>query len=352
MTAVLTCGRSECEVSKTGICSEGHTPPESCPSFGQAISDIVVKLAEDHNAEDSNVLQDKKTSRVSLPSGEALVLDEIDQFLLWKPIKFVTIVGDFDSGKTTLISSLYERFLRGKFAGYLFGGSRTLVGFEKRAHHSRVDSGRASPDTLRTSFSDGLRYFHLSLMRDGDTLPGIELMLSDRAGEQYLKARNNSELINELIEVKKAQHVVVLLDGARLADPMQRHSAMQAVRQTLQAFLDNGALSNLSRVQVVTTKIDLLKKIPQLEILNTQLGDFRTRLLRDFGKLLAELSFWEIAARSQSGEFSAAYGIDDLLASWCASIPPVVTRTQFRTKLTNEFDRLLSRTPTLREEIL
>jgi hypothetical protein len=274
-----------------------------------------------------------------------LCLQRVDQFLLWKPVKFVAIVGEFDSGKTTLICALYDRFLKGKFAHYLFAGSRTIVGFEKRLHHSRIDSGRVAPETLRTSLSDGLRYFHLSLVKEDGPLSRVELMLSDRAGEQYLKARSNSVLVDELIEVKKAQHVVLLLDGGRLADPVQRAGAMQAVRQTIRAFLDGGAMTSVSRVQVVTTKIDLLKDVGQNENLKTQLKSFRAGLMKDFAHRLGDLSFWEIAARDPHGELSAAHGMEDLLASWCVTVSSMVSRKPLRVTLNTEFDRLLSRTP-------
>lgn len=343
MAAVLTCGRSECGISKTGICAEGHTPPEACPSFGQTVEDAPDDF-EDDDEEDSSARQVVEVARLPLSSGEPLVPSEVDQFLRCKPVKFVTIVGDFDSGKTTLICSLYERFLKGSFASYLFAGSRTLIGFEKRSHHSRIDSGRMAPDTLRTSLSEGLRYFHLSLVQEDVPQLRLELMLSDRAGEQYLKARSNSALVDELIEVKKAQHVVVLLDGGRLADPIQRAGAIQAVRQTIRAFLDGGALTRSSRVQVVTTKMDLLSDAAQKEKLQQQMENFRAGLIKDFSDRLGDLSFWEIAARDPHGELDAAHGMDELLRSWCAPISSVVVREPLRIKLITEFDRLLSRT--------
>lgn len=349
MPAILTCSRPECGISKTGICAEGHTPLESCPSFGQAGQ---VEIDEDFETfeaadegDDTEGSQSIEQTRLPLPSGEPLSPIEVDRFLLRKPVKFVTVVGEFDSGKTTLICALYEKFLRGSFAGYIFSGSNTVVGFEKRSHHSRVDSGRIAPDTLRTSLHDGLRYFHLSLSR-GETLkPRVELMLSDRAGEDYQKARGNSELVDTLIEVKKANFVVLLLDGARLADPVQRAGALQAVRQTIRAFLDGGALMSHSKVQVVTTKFDLLKNVQKRESLDSHVESFRASLFKDFSTRLGELSFWEIAARDPHGDFSAAHGMAELLMSWCAPSSPNVKAEPLRVTLESEFDRLLARIP-------
>lgn len=352
MAAVLTCGRPECGISKTGICAEGHTPLESCPSFGQSEQDELVEefeefeeFEEEDDEDDSEGQQSAVPTRLSLPSGEPLLPAEVDRFLLRKPAKFVTVVGEFDSGKTTLICALYDKFLKGSFAGYLFSGSKTLVGFEKRSHHSRVDSGRSAPDTPRTSLYDGLRYFHLSLAHGEVSQSRIELMLSDRAGEEYEKARGNSELVETLIEVKKASFVVLLLDGGRLADPFQRAGAMQAVRQTIRAFLDGGALMSHSRVQVVTTKFDLLKGIQKRESLEIQVEKFQAGLINDFSDRLGELSFWEIAARDPHGEFSAAHGMAELLMSWCAPSTSAFRREPLRVTLRSEFDRLLARTP-------
>ncbi len=344
MAAVLTCGRVECAISKTGVCVEGHNPPESCPTFGRGVVDSVDEF-EDGNDEDSSAPPVMMPVRVALPSGEPLSPDDVDCFLRWRPVTFVTIVGELDSGKTTLICSLYERFLKGRFANYLFAGSRTLVGFEKRSHHSRIDSGRAAPDTMRTSISDGLRYFHLSLVHESIKGNRIELMLSDRAGETYKKARSNSELVNDLIEVKKAQYVVVLLDGGRLVDPVQRSGAIQVVRQTIRALLDGGALTNTSKVQVVTTKIDLVRNIAQQESLKEQVDAFKDKLIKDFAKRLGELSFKEVAARDPHGKLSSAHGIDDLLAIWCSASPPTVFSAPLSVKLNTEFDKLLLRTP-------
>lgn len=341
----LSCSKPECEVSKTGVCVEGHTPSESCPFFGQVTDTDLEDFDNDENSESSDPQQAIDPSRAALSSGEALTPEEVDQFLLWRPARFVTIVGEFDSGKTTLICALYDRFLRGGFAGYLFGGSRTLVGLEKKSHHARIESGRVVPDTLRTSLSDGLKYFHFSLVPKEDMHSRVELMISDRAGEHYQKARNNSDVVSELIEVKKAQHVVLLMDGGRIADPVHRAGAMQSVRQTLRAFLDGGALSRTSRVQVVTTKVDLLEDHPAKDEIDTRLEEFRNRLKTDFGERLGILSFWEVAARDPQRGLPPAHGVEQLLASWCASTSVAVARAPLRIVLNTEFDRLLSRTP-------
>lgn len=338
------CSNPDCQVAATGTCSEGHAPPESCPNFGAAGDDdlgVYEDVADDTSAYSAG----SEGPQVSLPSGEALNLAGVEEFLRWRPATFVAIVGDKDSGKSTLVCALYDRLLRGPFASLGFAGSRTLVALERRAHYSRVDSGRSVPDTPRTSISEGLHYFHLALAPEAERSARVDLFLSDRAGEMYHKARSNSSMVAALSEVPQADTLVLLLDGRRASDALERASAVQSVRQTLRAFLDNGALGETSIVQVVTTKKDVIAKSQDAAEIEDALRLFEERLLSDFGSKLRELTFSRIAARDPDGVFAPAHGLDDLLADWVASRPRRVSRSFPSSILQSEFDRLLTRTP-------
>lgn len=339
--ALVSCGRPDCPVALTGSCSEGHDPPRSCPFYGAGIA-VDLEDYDDNSAEASSVVDE---DRFPLPSGELLTPEGVDAFLREKSAKLIGIVGEHDSGKTTLVCSIYEQFLRGPFAGYLFAGSRTLIGFERRAHYARVDSGRTYPDTPRTSISEDLRFFHLAVVREDSAATRSDLMLSDRAGETYGQARNNSEMVRILVEVSKAHCVVILLDGGRVANPVERAGAMQAVRQTLRTLLDGEGIGSESRVQIVTTKRDLLLGHAEEDAIEETLSRFRQRLKDDFEDRLAELSFWEIAARDPKGNMPPAYGVDALFLTWIAPRPARAERRELVKPLVTEFDKLLLRTP-------
>jgi Double-GTPase 2 len=338
------CGRSGCEVRKTKVCAEGHTPPESCPFFGKGSVD------EDENEEGTSTpaLEEggaSEAATVVLPAGEALALEEVDVFLRGRPITLVSIIGDQDSGKSTLICSIYDRFIRGPFAASLFAGSRTLIGLEKRLHHSREESGRHKPDTPRTSILEGLHFFHLAVVSATRVDERRDIMLSDRAGENYRRARGDSEVVVGLIEVAKADRTVLLLDGGRVIDPVERAGAIHSVRQMLRALLDGGALTAEAIVQVVTTKIDLVRAGADRAVIEKALEEFKTRLQQDFGPRVGELSFWEIAARDPSGQLEPAFGVEALFASWLK--PRELTAQSARglnVEVESEFDRLLLRT--------
>ena len=198
----------------------------------------------------------------------------------WRDATFVTVIGDSYGGKTTLICALYERFRKGPFAGLSFAGSRTLVALERRSHYSRVDSGRVTPETAHTSLQEGLRYFHFAVAPNGQPGKRADLLLSDRSGEVYRSARNNSTVVGTLPEIPQADRIVLLLDGRRVADPIERNGAIQSTRQTLRVFLDNDALGPTSIVQVVTTKFDLIAARAVSE--RTELvGGFPNQLVSD-----------------------------------------------------------------------
>jgi len=341
--AQLRCSKPDCAVASGGGCSEGYDPIASCPYYGGAADDDVDEGVVGYEEGERGSSADDDL--LPLSSGEPLDASEVDVFLRWRPATFVTIIGDRDSGKTTLVSAFYDRFLRGPFAGHIFAGSRTLVGLEKRSHYARADSGRAKPDTPRTSISESLSYFHFAVRSATPPAARTDLMLSDRAGETYRQARSNSELIAQLTEVPQADRVVLLLDGARIADAVTRAGAMQAVRQSLRAFLDGGGLRQQSIVQVVTTKVDLLERHPEKVTIDNQLDAFKRRLVQDFAARLASLTFWDIAARDPEGVYPPAHGLEPLFLDWVTQHKPAVKPATVSVRLLNEFDKLLLRTP-------
>jgi len=342
------CNKSECEVTITGACAEGHDPLESCPFYGKD-SEINDYSDEDFESAAEEFQQDAgESDLIELPSSEALDVVQVDEFLRWRPIRLITIVGDRDSGKTTLICSIYERFLRGPFADHLFAGSRTLIGFDQRHHYSRVDSGLDRPDTPRTSLSDGVRFYHFAVVRENEHSVRTDLMLSDRAGEKYQQARNNSIVVSELFEVAKADRLVLLLDGARLISKVERANACTSVRLTLRALLDGGALDNNIYVQIVITKIDRIENQVESEKTETReyLFKFQQKLLERFNDRVAELSFFEISARDPDGKLPPAFGIDKLLKCWVDKTHRITSTIGIRNlPLKSEFDLLLARTP-------
>ncbi len=340
------CQNPDCLVAKTGACREGHSPVQSCPKYGLTPDEPDDDELEVEGSQTvvAGASVDSASSSIRLPSGETLTAQEVALFQLWKEPIFVAIVGDNDSGKTTLIGALYDQFLRGPFAGCSFAGSRTLMSMEKRWYLSRIDSELTASQTEHTSRQAGLHYYHLALQRGAGVGGHRHLLISDRAGEVYKEARNRSEVARSLPELSTASRVVILVDGARVADAGERADVLQGARQSVRVFLDQGGLGASSLVKIVITKADLIAASTEREVIEHHLEHFRASLARDFSARLGALSFAEVAARPHDGGLPAAHGLADLVSDWTEAatvaavehVPPLI--------LDREFDRLLERT--------
>lgn len=280
--------------------------------------------------------------RIQIAASEGFELEDVNRFLMSGPGTIVSLIGDRDSGKSTLICSIYDRFLHGSFADLTITGVRTITGLEQRIHLERVESGRSKPDTPRTSLAEGLKYFHFgtSELNSGKK---VDLLISDRAGELYKNARGDAALVRSLVELPRADYLVLLLDGARLATPADRPGAMSAVRLTMLMLANHQAIGRNDRIQVVITKIDLVESATDAAILERRLQEFKKRLLRDFEKHFKSIEFFQVAARDPQRNHSPAHGVDELLRSWLRG--PKIRRvvTAIAASVDTEFDRLADR---------
>jgi hypothetical protein len=284
---------------------------------------------------------EKQVDLIKLPSADLLSTEGVDELLRRRPAYVVAILGERKGGKTTLITEIYERFLRGSFGGQLFADSQTLHGFEKKTYSSRAETGAEKPDTARTSRSDGLKFFHLGLHSERLGLRR-DLLISERAGEIYREFRDNPGGDSALVELQRARTAVFILDGERVASNQARAEAFASVRGMLRAFSDHGVLPTSAEIQVVTTKFDLLSGNSASDAVSA-LADFEARIVKAYSDRFAKVTCWHTAARDPTGKFEPAWGVSPLLESWLN--PPVSQQTPSvqLPELDNEFDRLLVR---------
>jgi Double-GTPase 2 len=277
---------------------------------------------------------------VPLPHANLLNVEDADELMRWRAANVVAIVGERDAGKTTLVTEIYERFLRGPFAGLLFAGSRTLAGFERRCYLARLVSGASAPDTERTSVQAGLRFFHLGLASEQDGRR-VDLLISERAGESYRAARNYPSITSGFLELERARTVVFVLDGARIADDNMREETFSSVRNLIRVSAETNAVSVGAEVQLVTTKIDLLRSEASAHALEA-VSLFEQRMEATYGPRFAKITSWRTAARNPSGNAEPALGVAALLQSWLS--PPKPHLVSIPTPaLYDEFDRFLLR---------
>lgn len=347
------CANPDCNVGETGNCSEGHDPLASCPFYGKEIeNDQEYDDLEDEGASEDVIEEDVNNSQkggfIGLPSGEALNEHQANDFVWRRPIRLIAIVGEQDSGKSTLINCIYFKFMQGTFADYSFAGSDTLVGFERRMHLWRIKSGIKRPDTKRTSLADGIQFLHFSLGNVKGDDRRIDVFLTDRSGEKYRRVMDGIDNIGEIFEIAKADKLVFLLDGAKVSTPAKRANATASVRQMLKLFIDEGVIDKRTCVQVVTTKIDCIEKLEGDDKVHVYefLSNFERQLQDRFEQQVAELRFFKVSARDPDNHFEPAYHVDDLFASWLDSRSAVFPVPGIEDlPLRRQFDLLLARTP-------
>lgn len=278
---------------------------------------------------------------VDLPQSAMLSVEEADGLLRWRPASLVAVVGERNGGKTTLVTELYERFLRGPFADAFFAHSLSLLGFERKSFQSRAESGAETPDTPRTSAQDGLRFFHLGLADVAD-LRRTDLLISERAGEVYRAIRDAPARAHELIEVRRASSVALVIDGERVANNRRRSEVFASVRSVLRALADADVLASRTRIQLVTTKCDLLDGDAMADARGA-LDEFERLTAEAYDGRFADVSPFRTAARDPKGVTEPARGLAPLLRHWLLPSPAAAEHPVALPDLVDEFDRLLVR---------
>jgi hypothetical protein len=238
--------------------------------------------------------------------------------------RIIVLAGDVESGKTTLLVSLFERFHEGPFCGYDFAGSRSLLAFEQRCHDSRAASQAEVPETQRTELSTS-GFLHVCVR--GDDRRRHELLFWDFTGEVYQRARDSLLDAEQLQVVGSANHFALILDGNQLAQPRLRAVAVTHARTLLRSLVEAGVLAYTTPVDLLVTKWDeVVGSDPRDEtVIFTEAAV--ARLLAEFGSQFAHIRVYRVAARPQAADLPFGFGLDDLFAHWLDDGPRPVSRT-------------------------
>jgi hypothetical protein len=187
---------------------------------------------------------------------DAMSLEQARSLSGRRGARLVLVMGEAGTGKTALTAMLWQQFLeQDGLAGHRIAGSRTVRGFERRAHRARLAAGQAHARFAPTLAQDG-GVLHLRVRRpDGRR---VELLISDLAGEHFERVREGRPLPDELPWVRRADRFVVVLDGEALSRPGQSEIAVTRARRLLLALQASTAVRESARVAVVVTKCDAL----------------------------------------------------------------------------------------------
>jgi hypothetical protein len=302
------CANPDCRVADDGRCVEGFDKKADCPQFGK------IQIVQAQAAANSGP---EPRPAVAMPRSTTMSVNEADRVLKAKESRVIAIAGPHAAGKTSLIVGLYDLFQLGRVGRVAFGRSCSLHAFEEAVHDSRAASRRESPDTARTARGE-VRFYHLDLV-DTDSGAAPAVLLGDRAGEEYLETRSNLDSAKSFPELPRSDVLTMLVDGQRLLDVGRRHNVRSEIRQTIQAFVEAGAIRPTQRLAVVLTKVDMIRKSEEAG--PQAMTDFEgivAGLRTTFGSRFAAIEPFVIAAQPKSDGAKRGEGLDALLAYWMA----------------------------------
>lgn len=313
------CNQQGCPFNTSGECLESISPVEECPYFYIAESNIENKkdlLVEKNDVNEDNSVNELIEDHVHLFSGEEIEPNEIKNISFHYPITLIMVIGESDSGKTTMLSTLFDLFQERPFADMYFSGSKTQIGFEKRCYLSRVNSGRVNPDTERTK-SKSLAFLHLALRNQNLLTPRKHLLLSDVSGELFASALNTNEDMQRLGIIKKSDYILYIIDGKRLVDLETRQNAKTNVEIFIRRAIENGLINSNSNIDFAFSKWDLI-------IGNEKAMNFQQKVIQSLERLLTDAgvkaNFYRISSRpekkSTNNSIFRGFGLENLLKRW------------------------------------
>lgn len=254
-----------------------------------------------------------------LPHGEAMTLSETYRITASKGANLIILAGEVGSGKTTLLSSLFHLYQKGPYAGYLFAGSETLIGFEQICHPARTSSENIIPDTHRTLRGNTKSFLHVSLRDKKLESSSRELLIADLSGEDFTDASNSVEDAKRLMFINRADHFVLLIDGDKISKSTIRLSTKSKAMMLLRTLSDSGILAGNSSVDIIISKWDVVNLRLQEDPTHQEFIDKLNKDINDkYRERFAEIRFFNIAARPSvtSADIPLGYGLEEVLPSW------------------------------------
>lgn len=303
------CNQPSCTYNTDGKCLEG---------LGVDCSHLLLEeltpLIEAKTEEEKETPTVVANNNIKLYTGEELLLKDITLFSHKFPYRLITILGDFDCGKTTLLATLFDLFQMGSFHEFIFAGSLTQIGFEKRCHLSRSCSNRTTPDTERTKVKE-FGFLHLAVKKKNRiNKRAINLLISDVSGERMKQARNSSASMQEIQFIKKSDYIIVMIDGHKISNLKERNKELFNSEQFIQKAIEENVFGKQTDLKIVLSKWDLLYKDP-----NFNFSDIiEDPLKKKFEGKLRSIEFSQIASRPaiQDEIIKLGFGLHNFLMQW------------------------------------
>lgn len=247
----------------------------------------VIESANDEQLEkidqvkDELIESDKHT--VKIHSGDAISDVDINKYLAKNLVKLIVLAGLPNNGKTTLISSIYDKFIQyGEYGDFQFAGYRTVLGFEKRCYLARLKHGQYS-DTKRTSLNDDNPYLEISL-KHKDLNRKQTLIFVDTSGEVFQKFQNDNNSICEFKSLQRANHFSYIFDISQFKKAELKHLAIDTAKTIFKSINDQNVFAPNVNVEIIFTKWDVINEAETIEFELFQ--KYKESIVNDIKKIL------------------------------------------------------------------
>ena len=261
-------------------------------------------------------------SSLNLVGGERLTAEQAELVKADEDTHVVVLAGPHHCGKTTLVSSIYSQLHYGPVASLSFAGSRTLIGFDHRAHLARTASDSPAPGAERTFPSESNSYLHLQVADE----TGLDrtLLIADWWGEEYERVVNSLDYARTMDSLKACDHLVVLLDGERINDSADRHEVLGESIMLLRSCLDTGTMKAGVSGSIVFSKWDLVHGKRGTTKAAKWVDSAKERLESLFSERFTTLRFFRTSSLDPMiGRNVSWPNIDDLFRFWVERAPEI-----------------------------
>jgi hypothetical protein len=299
MSSQKVCNEAGCQYSTDGVCMDNLG--DDCPR--------ILKMTVGTNEQE--VLHLPKIPIIPdmerLPDNVEFLEERLSDLTYLYLTNLVLLIGEPECGKSTLYAALFDRFHKGGCADYLFAGTKTPVGFERRCHKARLLSQNNISKNDRTPNFE-FSYLHLGVRHESFKSPVEHLLFADVNGEKFQAARDSDEEMQKMLILKKADHIFFVADGDMLINNGKRHNVKDEMISILKRALQNRMIDPTKGINLLITKWDKIVSAGKSE----SIEQFLTGpLQQQFDGLIKNVL--KVASRSQNAEIPSGYGIDDFL---------------------------------------
>lgn len=262
------CSKTDCTIGTTGKCLEAHAPPETCPFFlKETASDVDEPETAQKQVESPSDDEAESDSGRDFPAGLELGYADVLSLSRSRYVHVVAVLGPTNAGKTCLLISLYLLALNRMLSPHFrFAGSRTLLGFEHRARGLRKWDQGALPaefaDHTRLGDPRAPSFVHIAFDEDETSSKRREFLFTDLPGEWTTDLIDRAETANRFQFLSRADAVVVVLDGPRLAAAETRQQEIMQTEHLLQRLVETIKLPLTTPIVFVVSKCDELTGNP------------------------------------------------------------------------------------------